>query len=156
MTVASPPALSVDAYQARVGGKIGVSRWFSIDQERINQFGAVTEDEQFIHVDEARARTIGLDGTIAHGFLSLSLISAMAFSAAPPIVGQRAAINYGLNGVRFLSPVRSGARIRGHFVLKEIAARGANHWRKTFSVDVEVEGETKPALTCEWVMLATT
>ena len=150
------PTWSVDEYQAHVGAKIGVSKWFPVEQERINQFGAVTEDEQFIHVDEDRARDSEFGGTIAHGFLSLSLISAMAFSAAPPIAGQRSAINYGFNAVRFLTPVRSGSRIRGHFVLKEIAERGPNRWRTTFTVEVEIEGQSKPALSCEWVMLTTT
>lgn len=156
MIEAAPKAWSIDEYQARVGDKVGVSKWFAIDQQRIDQFAVVTEDDQFIHVDPERARVSEFGGTIAHGFLSLSLISAMAFSAAPPLAGQRAAINYGFNGVRFLSPVRSGSRIRGHFVLKDIASRGANRWRKTFAVEVEIEGEPKPALTCEWVMLATT
>jgi acyl dehydratase len=149
------PAWSVEEYQSRIGQIIGVSKWYEIDQDRINRFGEVTEDLQFIHVDEARARDTEFGGTIAHGFLSLSLISAMAFSAAPPLEGQRAAINYGFDRVRFVSPVRAGRRIRGLFTLAEMAARGAKRWQLTFAIEVEIEGEAKPALTCVWVMLST-
>src|SRR3546814_13451512 len=115
----SPKPIVLEDYRHFVGEKIGVSRWFLIDQKRIDGVASVTEDEQFIHVDPAAAAQSAFGGTIAHGFLSLSMLSAMSYAAVPSIVGAEMTINYGLNNVRFLPPVVSGARIRGVFRSEE-------------------------------------
>jgi acyl dehydratase len=145
--------ISLDQYKQLVGQQIGASRWFLIDQQRITRFAELTEDEQFIHVDpEAAART-RFGGTVAHGFLSLSLLSAMAASAIPAIAGAVMTINYGFNSLRFLKPVCSGQRVRGSFVLKDLKERAPGQWLSTFAVDVQIELEDKPALTADWLTL---
>ncbi|MBB6125054.1 MaoC family dehydratase [Sphingobium subterraneum] len=151
MTVA---AISLDEYRQRIGTTIGTSRWFSLDQQRIDTFAKVTEDEQFIHVDPAAAAQTPFGGTIAHGFLSLSMLSAMVASAVPPIAGTQMGINYGLNSVRFVKPVASGQKVRGVFVLKDVAERNPGQWQSTLGVSVEIEGEDKPTLVAEWLILA--
>ncbi len=145
--------ISVEQYRQLVGQQIGISRWFLIDQPRIDRFAEVTEDEQFIHVDPAAATKSPFGGTIAHGFLSLSLLSAMAASAIPPVIGAEMAINYGMNRVRFLKPVGSGKRVKGVFVLEDFQERDPGQWQSTFTVNVEVECEDKPALVAEWLTL---
>jgi len=145
--------ISLDLYKQLVGQQIGVSRWFVMDQPRIDRFAEVTEDEQYIHVNPAAATKSRFGGTIAHGFLSLSLLSAMAASATLPIVGTEMTINYGMNRVRFLKPVGSGKRIKGVFVLQDLQERVPGQWQSTFAVNVEVEFEDKPALVAEWLTL---
>lgn len=145
--------LTLDEYRLRIGQEIGVSRWMTIDQSRINAFADVTEDHQFIHTDPVAAAKTGFGGTIAHGYLTLSLLSAMAADAMPPITGTAMSVNYGMNSLRFLSPVRSGKRVRGRFTLQGGAARSAGQWRSTIHVSVEIEGEAKPALVAEWVTI---
>lgn len=145
--------ITLDEYGARIGQEIGVSRWMTIDQSRIDAFADVTEDHQFIHTDPVAAAETGFGGTIAHGYLTLSLLSAMAADAMPPITGTAMSVNYGMNSLRFLSPVRSGKRVRGRFKLQEVAARSAGQWRSTIDVSVEIEGEAKPALVAEWVTI---
>ncbi len=145
--------IDLEEYKQLVGQSLGVSRWFEMDQPRIDRFAEVTEDDQFIHVDpEAAART-PFGGTIAHGYLSLSMISAMVMSTVPTINGALMGINYGLNSVRFLKPVGSGKRIRGSFVLKDLQERSAGQWLSTFAVTVEIEDDDKPALVAEVLML---
>lgn len=145
--------ISLEQYRQLVGRQIGVSRWFLIDQSRITRFAEVTEDEQFIHVDpEAAART-RFGGTIAHGFLSLSLLSAMAASAIPPVAGAEMTINYGFNSVRFLKPVGTGQRVKGIFALKDFKERAPGQWQSTFAVDVRMESEEQPALVADWLTL---
>ena len=109
--------MTLNDLRALVGKQIGLSDWITVDQARIDAFAAVTEDHQFIHVDPARAAQTPFGGTIAHGFLTLSLLSAMHYNAIPDIAGTLHAVNYGFERIRFLSPVRSGVRIRGRFVL---------------------------------------
>jgi acyl dehydratase len=145
--------ISLEQYKLLVGHQIGVSRWFLMDQPRIDQFAEVTQDKQFIHVDAVAATRTQFGGTIAHGFFSLSLLSAMAASAIPPIAGAEMGINYGLNRVRFLTPVASGKRIKGVFVLKDFQERDPGQWQSTFAVTVELELEDKPALVVEWLTL---
>jgi acyl dehydratase len=145
--------ISLQQYRQLVGREIGASRWFLIDQRRITQFAQVTEDEQFIHVDPVAATKARFGGTIAHGFLSLSLLSAMSAAAIPPISGAEMAINYGLNSVRFLKPVGSGKRVRGVFALQDLQERAPGQWQSTFAVRVEIELEDKPALVAEWLTL---
>lgn len=104
---------------------------------------------------DAAAKT-PFEGTIAHGFLSLSLFSAMANSAIPSILGTEMEINYGLNGIRFLQPVGAGKRVRGVFLLKYLRERNPGQWQSTLAVTVEIDGEDKPALVAEWLILAIT
>lgn len=143
--------ISLDAYRALLGQELGVSRWFAIDQARIDAFADVTEDHQFIHVDPARAAATPFGGTVAHGFLSLSMLAAMAFDAQPGIAGRAMAVNYGFDRVRMLTPVRSGARVRGRFVLREIIDRGPKEIMTKSEATVEIEGSPKPALVAEWI-----
>jgi acyl dehydratase len=137
-----------------VGTEVGVSQWIMVDQPSIDLFADATQDHQFIHVDKERARTEGPFGdTIAHGFLTLSLLSAMNFDCIPKIREQISGINYGFERVRFMSPVKSGSRIRGRFKLAETRFRGAGMLMTTYDVTVEIENETKPALTATWITI---
>ena len=147
------PIATLDAIRARVGEEVGVSDWLSVGQERIEQFADATDDHQFIHVDaEAAART-PFGGTIAHGFLSLSLLSRMAADAMLIPDTTKMAVNYGLDRVRFLAPVRSGKRVRGRFVLDSVEEKAPGQVLMRHTVTVEIEGEDKPALTAQWLGL---
>lgn len=152
MTTA-PLALTIERYRARVGTRMGASDWMLIDQTRIDNFAAATDDRQFIHVDQEAAALTAFGGTIAHGFLSLSLLSAMAADAIPPIAGAAMTLNYGMNAVRFLSPVRLGRRVRGLFDLSDVSERAPGQWLSRFSVEIEIEGSERPALVAEWLTL---
>ncbi len=134
-------------------GRSFVSRWLTVDQERIDAFAKVTEDEQFIHVDPEGASATAFGGTVAHGFLTLSLLSTMAYSALPRIEGAVHGVNYGFDKVRFIHPVRSGSRVRGHFTLQAVTARSAREWRLTYELSVEIEGAHKPALAATWLTM---
>lgn len=147
-----PASISLAELTALVGQEVGVSRWFAVDQARIDGFADVTEDHQFIHVDPDRAKAeTPFGATIAHGFLTLSMLSAMACDAQPKIAGTRMGINYGFDKVRFLSPVLSNARIRGRFVLKALELKAADAFDTAWAVTVEIEGQKRPALTAEWL-----
>ena len=134
-------------------GQSFTSRWVIVDQARIDAFAKVTEDEQFIHVDPERASATAFGGTVAHGFLTLSLLSAMAYSALPRIDGAVHGVNYGFDRVRFVRPVPSGSRMRGHFILKALTPRSAQEWQLTYEVSVEIEGAEKPALAATWLTM---
>jgi acyl dehydratase len=137
--------------KTRVGQEIGLSDWFTINQERIAQFAETTEDRQWIHLDSARARTESPYGsTIAHGFLTLSMLSEFSRDAVDIRGEFKMRINYGLNRVRFPAPVRAGARVRGHFTLASVEDFDGGS-QVTWTVIVEVEGGAKPALAAEWV-----
>ena len=136
---------------SRVGEVIGTSGWYEMDQDRINDFADTTEDHQFIHVDPAAAKATPFGGTIAHGFLTLSMLAAMMEAIDKPQV--QMSVNYGFNKVRFLSPVKSGKRIRGHFTLLEMSEKRPGQWQQTVEVTVEIEGEDKPALLAEWIFM---
>ena len=149
----SPP-ITLEAYQALVGKEIGVSSWHLIDQPRIDTYADVTEDHQFIHVDPERARKETAFGTtIAHGFLTMSMLSVMSYEVMPAIAGTTMGVNYGFDKLRFISPVRSGKRIRGRFVLAEAKLRKPNELQSRTNVTVEIEGEDKPALIADWLGL---
>ena len=138
-----------------VGEEIGVSKWIEIDQSRIDTFADVTEDHQFIHLDAERAAAeTPFGGTIAHGFLSLSLAARMAMDVGFGIEGTAMGINYGFDKIRFLQPVRSGKRIRGRFVLQEANERKPGQWLLKQSLTVEIEDEDKPALIAQWLMMS--
>jgi len=146
LTVETP-----DALKEHVGKEIGVSEWMVVTQERINQFAAITEDPQWIHSDRERARWESPYGaTVAHGFLTLSLIGRLMKDVIR-IGGLRLTVNYGLNRVRFPSPVRAGSRIRGRYTLMSFQDRG-EAWEAVFACSVECEGSEKPCCAAEWVV----
>ena len=148
------PPVSFEAYQAMVGKESGVSSWHLIDQNRINVYADVIEDHQFIHVDPERAKKETAFGTtIAHGFLTMSLLSIMSYEVMPVIAGTTMGVNYGFDKLRFISPVRSGKRVRGRFVLAEAKLRKPNELQSRTHVTVEIEGEDKPALVADWLGL---
>ena len=147
------PAASLDEIRAKIGSEVGVSGWISVDQARIDAFAEATEDRQFIHVDpEAAART-PFGGTVAHGFLTLSLLSRMAADAMLLPDSTNLVVNYGVNRVRFLAPVRAGARVRGRFTLDSVEEKAPGQMLMRHTVTVEIEGEDKPALNAEWLGL---
>jgi acyl dehydratase len=148
------PPITLQAYQAMVGKEIGVSSWHMVDQPRIDTYADVIEDHQFIHVDPERAKKETAFGTtIAHGFLTMSLLSIMSYEVMPVIAGTTMGVNYGFDKLRFISPVRSGKRVRGRFVLAEAKLRKPNELQSRTNVTVEIEGEDKPALVAEWLGL---
>jgi acyl dehydratase len=147
------PLASLDEIRSRVGAEIGLSSWLTVDQPRIDAFAEATEDRQFIHIDPEAAAQTQFGGTIAHGFLSLSLLSRMAADAMLIPEGVKMAVNYGLDRVRFLAPVRSGSRVRGRFTLDSIEEKAPGQLLMRHVVTVEIEGEDKPALTAVWLGL---
>ena len=130
-----------------------MSSWLTIDQQRIDEFADATEDRQFIHTDPEAAAQTPFGGTIAHGFLSLSMLSRMAAEGMLVPDNVKMAVNYGLDRVRFIKPVRSGKRIRGRFRLDSIEEKAPGQLLLRHTVTVEIEGEEKPALTAEWLGL---
>ena len=146
--------ISLATLQARVGSEIGISPWIDISQQSIDDFAAVTIDHQFIHVDPERARAEGgFDGTIAHGFLSLSLLPRFAMDARLSLQGVVTSINYGFDKLRFVNPVASGASIRGRFVLREAVERKPGQWMLAYDVTVEIADQEKPAIAARWLTL---
>jgi acyl dehydratase len=147
------PLAKLSDIKNRVGDEVGVSDWITIAQDRIDAFAAATEDRQFIHLDADAAAQTPFGGTIAHGFLTLSLLSRMGAQAMLIPEGLRMAVNYGLDRVRFLAPVRSGKRVRGRFVLDSVEEKAPGQLLLRHTVTVEIEGEEKPALTAVWLGL---
>lgn len=147
------PIAKLDDIRAKIGSSIGVSDWIDVPQDRITAFADATDDHQFIHVDPAAAAAAGFGGTIAHGFLTLSLLSRMAADAMLIPDTTRMAVNYGLDRVRFLAPVKSGKRVRGHFTLESADEKAPGQLLLKHQVTVEIEGEEKPALTAQWLGL---
>ena len=144
-------AIPASELAGRIGQEVGVSGWITVDQARIDAFADATEDWQFIHVDPARAKQTPFGGTIAHGFLTLSLLSKMTYEATPVLEGVVMGINYGFDKVRFLQPVRAGSRVRGRFKLLEATEKEGGRWLLKHEVTVEIEGQPKPALIAEWL-----
>lgn len=147
------PLATLDEIRAKVGQPIGISGWIEVGQDRIEQFADATDDHQFIHVDRELAKQTPFGGTIAHGFLSLSLLSRMAADVMLIPDTAKMAVNYGLDRVRFLAPVKSGKRVRGHFTLDSAEEKAPGQLLLKHSVTVEIEGEEKPALTAQWLGL---
>ena len=138
---------------AKTGEVIGTSDWFEVSQERINKFAEATGDFQFIHIDEDKARQTPFGGTIAHGFLTLSLIPVLgAQTQGVRVEGVKMGVNYGGNKVRFIAPVRAGKRVRSHTKLLELVEKRPGQWQQTSEITIEIEGEDKPALIAEWIM----
>lgn len=135
-----------------VGKEVGLTDWFEIDQQRINRFAEATEDYQYIHVDPDRAAQTPFGSTIAHGFLTLSLLSMFSSNnGGIKLKDAVMSINYGLDKVRFVSPVRVGKRIRARFTLMEASEKQPRRYLLKHKVTVEIEGEDKPALIAEWL-----
>ena len=145
------PLATIDEIRARVGEEIGVSPWILVDQAAIDAFAEVTGDHQFIHTDPDAAAKTPFGGTVAHGFLTLSLLSQMAAGVMLVPSGLKMAVNYGFERVRFIAPVRSGRKVRGRFVLSGAEEKRPGQWQFAHAVTVEIEGEAKPALTAEWI-----
>lgn len=137
-----------------VGKEVGLSSWRVVSQEMIDKFADATDDHQFVHVDPERAAVeTPYGGTIAHGFLSLSLLSAMTFEAVPALEGMVLGVNFGFERVRFIAPVRSGSRIRGRFVLAHFRLRPSGIAEINHDVTIEIENSPRPALTAYWLTL---
>ncbi|MET1112978.1 MAG: MaoC family dehydratase [Allosphingosinicella sp.] len=147
------PIASIEEIQSKVGSEVGVSGWILVDQARIDAFADVTEDPQFIHIDPEAAAKTPFGGTIAHGFLTLSLLSRMAADAMLRPEGVKMGVNYGFERVRFMAPVRSGKRVRGRFTLARFEEKRPGQWQFVHNVAVEIEGEEKPALVADWIGL---
>ena len=147
------PVARLAEIRSRIGEEVGVSSWLAIDQARIDKFADATDDRQFIHVDANAAAQTPFGQTIAHGFLSLSMLSRMAAEGMLLPDSIRMAVNYGLDRVRFIAPVKSGKRIRGRFRLDSVDEKAPGQLLLRHTVTVEIEGEEKPALTAEWLGL---
>jgi len=145
--------VKIEDIAASLGKEIGISNWRVVTQAMIDQFASATDDHQFIHTDPERARETPFGGTIAHGFLTLSLLSTLAYEALPTIEGQIYGINYGFDKVRFMTPVKSGARVRARFVLTQADIRPSGRIIFYYAVTLEVENYKKPALTADWITI---
>lgn len=145
--------VSLEAFRASLGNEF-VSPWRTVTQRMIDLFADATDDHQFIHVDPVRAAAEApFGGTIAHGFLSLSLLSTFAFETVPPLEGSGMGINHGFESVRFVAPVKSGSRIRARFRLADIKVRRSGWIEFTNDVTIDIENALKPALTARWLTL---
>jgi acyl dehydratase len=143
---------SPDALKRSVGKELGASDWIVVSQERIDRFAEVTEDRQWIHLDRERAKRESPYGaTIAHGFLALSFLSRLMQQAVQVRGDARLTVNYGLNRVRFPSPVREGSKIRGHFTLSTLKELTDAH-EAIFACSIECEGSSKPCCVAEWIV----
>ena len=143
---------SFDQLRQMVGQEVGVSKWVEVTEERINAFADATDDHQWIHIDSRRAKEDSpYHRTVAHGFLTLSLLSSFWHQAVEMPTGSEMKINYGLNRVRFPAPVPAGSRIRARFGLQSVSDFDGGV-QMTWKVDVEVDGSTKPCLAAEWIV----
>ena len=141
-----------DELLAKVGTVTGVSEWMTVDQETINKFADATGDHQFIHVNPEMAKMTPFGTTIAHGFLTLSLMPALSAKAdLPRLDGIKMGVNYGCDKLRFLAPVKSGKRVRAHFKLVSLEEKRPGQWQQTLEYTLEIEGAEKPALIAEWI-----
>ena len=145
------PVASIETIRSKVGSELGTSDWIKVTQDRIQAFADATEDQQFIHTDPALAAQTPFGGTIAHGFLSLSLLSRMAADVMLVPETMKMGVNYGFEKVRFLSPVRAGKRARGRFTLVSFEEKRPGQYQFAHDVTVEIEGEDKPALIATWI-----
>ena len=147
--------MKIEEMQDKVGQVVGTSEWILIDQARINAFADCTEDHQFIHVNPEMAKMTPFGTTIAHGFLTLSLMSKMAESAMPKVEALMG-LNYGFDKMRFLNPVKVDQKVRGVFKLLEMSEKRPTQWQQKVEVTVEIEGQDKPALIAEWLTMVFT
>jgi acyl dehydratase len=147
------PVVTLEELHSRIGTQVGTSEWITIDQKRIDEFADVTEDRQFIHVDPNAAKETMFGGTVAHGFLSLSLLSRMAFDVMLVPDNLKMAVNYGFDRIRFLAPVPAGARVRGIFTLANVEEKSLGQLLVHHNVMVDIDVTEKPALTADWLSL---
>ncbi|MFT5276935.1 MAG: acyl dehydratase [Glaciecola sp.] len=149
-------AVSINAKEINyyIGKQSGVSRWFTISQEQIDMFADATHDHQFIHVDFEKAKETPFGSTIAHGFLSLSLLSAIAYDASITLDNTVMGLNYGFDKIRFLHPVKVNSNVRGKMLLVDVLEKRPNEFLLTWNVTVEIESVEKPALTAQWLTMA--
>lgn len=147
------PNYTAETIKDVIGKEVGLSDWVAVTQGMIDQFADITNDHQFIHVDVERAKNTPFGGTIAHGFLSLSMLGGLVSAADFGMAGATMGFNYGLNKIRFLSPVKAGSEIRARFKLLSMEERSPGQWMATVEVIVEINGEDKPALIAEWLTL---
>lgn len=145
--------VTTDDLKQMIGAELGTSDWFQIDQDRIDAFADTTVDHQYIHVDPGRAAETPFGTTIAHGFLTLSLLIPLLSEILTGPEGTVMAINYGTNKVRFLEPVTVGSRVRASAILAEVADKGSGRWLVQTDVTVEIEGKAKPALVAEMLTM---
>lgn len=147
--------ITVDDIPGAIGTEIGRSEWRTVSQEMINLFADATDDHQWIHLDQERAaRETPFGTTIAHGFLTLSLLSTLAYEALPALEGATMGINYGFDKIRFMAPVRAGAKVRAIFTLADADIRPSGRVLNTYDVTLEIENSLKPALTATWLTMA--
>lgn len=140
------PIIKAEELESWKGKEVGVSEWFEASQDRINKFADCTEDHQFIHIDEEKAKNTPFGGTIAHGLLTLSLMPAMSYGVTLGLEGAVMGINYGYDKVRFLNPVRAGSKVRARHVLVDAVEKQPGRWLMTYDVTVEIDGIETPAL----------
>ena len=145
-----------DNVRSLIGSELGVSEWIGIDQARINAFADTTEDHQYIHVDPARAAQTPFGGTIAHGFLTLSLLPRMMQDVGAGMEGAVMGINYGFDKVRFLAPVKVDSRVRARAKLLDVQEKAPGQFLNKQEIAVEIENSGKPALVCEWLTMVMT
>lgn len=147
--------VKVEELKDYIGKDMGKSEWFEIDQDRINQFADVTLDHQFIHVDPEAAKATPFGGTIAHGFLTLSLVVHLQKSVSDQVLpeGIKMGMNYGFDKIRFLAPVRTGKRVRASVKLLDVQEKAPGQILMKNEFTVEIEGEDKPALLAEWLLM---
>jgi acyl dehydratase len=136
-----------------IGKQSGVSRWFTISQQQIDIFADATHDHQFIHVDVEKAKETPFGSTIAHGFLSLSLLSAIANDASINLENTVMGLNYGFDKIRFLQPVKVNSKVRGKMVLADVLEKRPHEFLLTWNVTVGIESIEKPALTAQWLTM---
>lgn len=147
-------SITLEELEATVGKEVGVSPWRTVTQQMIDTFADATDDHQFIHCDPERAAAeTQFGGTIAHGFLTLSLLSTMAYETVPTVKGSDIGINQGFDTLRFVAPVKTGARIRTRFKLAEVKIRPSGWIQLANDVTIEIENSIKPALTARWLTL---
>ena len=143
--------LSIQGFCDNVGKFIGTSKWFVIDQSRIEAFADVTEDHQFIHVEPEKAAETPFGQTVAHGFLTLSMLSAMSYDAIPRVEGLKMGVNYGFNKIRFVTPVVAGSKVRAHFTLQSSKIEKPGELTNIVDLSIEIDRSDSPALVAEWV-----
>jgi acyl dehydratase len=136
-----------------IGKEMEPGAWFTIDQDRVNQFADVTVDHQFNHLDEEKAKMTPFGGTIAHGFLTLSLLSHLAGESSLVPEEIMMGVNYGFDKVRFLNPVRVGSEVRALVTIADVTEKNTNQFLIKQAISVEIKGEEKPALICEWLTM---
>lgn len=146
----------INKIQNSINQEIGISDWLQIEQSQIDAFADVTEDWQYIHVDPDRAANGPFGATIAHGFLTLSMLTKFFSKFNPELTSEQALLNYGFEKVRFLSPVTVGEKLRGRFVPLECVERSPGQWKLVLQATIEIEGKQRPALVAEWIFVIST